>query len=321
MIDRIILIGGGPSIKEGIEKGLWEKIKDEFTIGMNSSMMRFNATIECFYDRDFYVDHLDRIIKLPLVVLKYDKKIHDETGWPFNTIVIPIVDMTGQYDDFKKGCGLYAPKLVGYIALSIAILMKPKSVYLLGFDWTQSPPGYKKGEDELPKTHWYQDEIEHHRGVGDTRFYDRVNSDKCFLPYANEPLNIYNVSMSSNINVFPKISYKEFFFHLSLPVRYIECKGNTQDGYREEVKRVLNEYLGDNILRKNEEARKICLAKMIGINYKTSKDIKIPFKHDPDIKPDDDVRTMIKKFQASIDFRKFDKEQKNGKQKRPESGK
>ena len=40
---QLIILGGGTSIKEGIEKGLWDKIKNRFVIGTNYS---FNLRCE-----------------------------------------------------------------------------------------------------------------------------------------------------------------------------------------------------------------------------------------------------------------------------------
>ena len=157
MINRIILIGGGDSIREGEEKGLWDKLKNEFTIGMNRSMFFHEATVQTFFDRDCYIDFLDKVVTLPLVVTRFHVKIHDESGWPFNVILIPTVEISNKYDDFKKGCGLYAPKLVGFMALSLAILLKPKNIYLIGFDWTQESSADKTEGGEI-KILWYKND-------------------------------------------------------------------------------------------------------------------------------------------------------------------
>ena len=38
---QIIIVGGGTSIKEGISKGLWSKLDNKYTFGLNYSYKYF----------------------------------------------------------------------------------------------------------------------------------------------------------------------------------------------------------------------------------------------------------------------------------------
>jgi len=52
-IKEIIIIGGGPSISEGIELGLKEKIQNKCSLGTNDCNRHFDLTAWCVTDRDF----------------------------------------------------------------------------------------------------------------------------------------------------------------------------------------------------------------------------------------------------------------------------
>jgi hypothetical protein len=67
-----------------------------------------------------------------------------------------------------------------------------------------------------PLTHFYQDNKNiKHRGIGKTNYYEGKNRpERDFGVYRKQTrIRIYNVSLNSKIpnNIFPKISYDEFF--------------------------------------------------------------------------------------------------------------
>ena len=88
---QLIMIGGGPSLNEGIEKGLWEKLKGRFTIGMNFNYRYFDSTILAFVDSDFYtgsndkwkdtnqrrLEHIEKIKQMPMILGQNDTKIKE----------------------------------------------------------------------------------------------------------------------------------------------------------------------------------------------------------------------------------------------------
>jgi len=226
--NQAIIIGGGYSIKKGIKKGLFNKIKDKFTIGCNYSYKYFNSTILCYVDKPFYEKQskINKFKKIPLVIGKYFPDIN------INSNTIPL-KVTHKYNrDLSKG--VYKSSLVGYFALSLAIhLLDKGEIFLLGFDFGEiRRTDYdkllksKKQINELvlrdnknrPLTHFYQNNIEH-RGIGKINFYngkDRAKKD--FSVYLNEKkVKIYNVSLISKIpdNIFQKISYDKFFKKLN----------------------------------------------------------------------------------------------------------
>lgn len=221
---QIIIIGGGASIKEGISKDLWDKIKDKFVVGLNYSFHHFkNPTFQCFVDNTFYNENYDKISYLPLIIgsKKQVKKILS------NTILIPAISK--YYRDIKHG--IYKNSLVGIYALSLAIYLAKSGdeIFLLGMDYGEARKSdftkFAKSPQELnelmirdnknrPLTHYYQGEIIH-RGISKINYYnakDRAEKDYgCYKEVKD--IKIYNVSLISKIpeNIFPKLSYDEFF--------------------------------------------------------------------------------------------------------------
>jgi len=203
---QIIIIGGGVSLKQGIEQGLWEKLKGKFTIGLNYSYNFFDSTILCYVDGSgqFYEEESkkEKFQNLPLII---GKKPGQVKVLP-NTIILKMSD--NKYcRDVRLGC--YKSSLVGLFALSLAIyLLDEGEIYLLGFDYG----AYGKDKQNRGLTHFYQGEIEH-RGIGKTNYYDsKSRVDRDFGVYKDEKkVKIYNVSVISKINTFTKMGYLRFF--------------------------------------------------------------------------------------------------------------
>ena len=196
---QLVIIGGGSSISEGISKGLWNKLKDKFVIGINSSCYHFkNPTFQVWLDKKFYEAHKEIFDKLPLVITKPKPKL------PSN--VIQLKTTNNYYRDIRKG--VWKGSLSGIYALSLAIyLLDEGEIFLLGYDFC----GMGKDKKGRAKTHYYED-IEH-KGRGKINYYGTSGrADRDFKPFANErKVKIYNVSLQSQINTFPKISYDQFF--------------------------------------------------------------------------------------------------------------
>lgn len=220
---QIIIIGGGSSINEGVSKDLWKKLQGKVTFGLNYSYNYFESTAQFYVDKAFYMDELKKIKfkNLPLIIGKHHKhmKVTD------NTLMIPA---SAKYDPtLYEGC--YKSSLCGIFALSVACYLKPKEIFLLGYDYG----GSKEAEDKRIITHFYQGNIEH-RGIGKVNYYNcRGRGDRDYQPFVNAGnKNILNVSVNSKINVFTKISYDEFF-------KRLENKCYSQEKLRENIRETL----------------------------------------------------------------------------------
>jgi len=204
---QLIILGGGTSMKEGISKGLWDKLKDRFTLGINYSFHYFKSTLQTYVDLDFYSNEWDDLESLPLIVGKYHKLIEKEIRG--KTIMLQINPKTYVRD---LSSGVYKSCLCGLFSLSLGInLLDKGEIFLLGYDHTNSSNGEKDKNGKL-LTHFYQGKL-NHRGIGKVNYYkNKGRADRDFGAYTGEKkIKIYNVSLDSKINTFPKISYDKFF--------------------------------------------------------------------------------------------------------------
>lgn len=207
-LNECIILGGGASIKEGLSLGLKDLIKNKFVILTNYSYKHFDGTLLCFCDRDFYKttdirrnpDICDELKALPLIIGANHNGI-DKIKLS-NTELIRLSSTFKKINNIKEG--LYTQfALTGIFAISLAsFLMNYKgTLFICGFDWT------KEGE-----THYYSKDEINHRGNGWVSSYKNHNPKNIFKPFENvKELKIYNVSPTSNIQNFEKISYKMMF--------------------------------------------------------------------------------------------------------------
>ena len=212
---QLVIIGGGSSLSEGISKGLWKKLENKFTFGLNYSFNHFIPTAQIYVDKDFYEKQIKNgLQKLPLVIGKYHKD-NKKIQTP-NTITIKAIS---NYNRNIKH-GIYKSSLVGLYALTLGIYLldrmegDDKEIFLLGYDYSSQGKD-KKGREN---THYYQEDPKlQHRGCGKINYYVTKNrAQKDFAPYKEiKDIKIYNVSMNSHIPTFPKITYIQFFSMLT----------------------------------------------------------------------------------------------------------
>lgn len=220
--NQLIIIGGGSSLREGISKSLWDKLKGRFTIGLNYSYKYYESTFQCYVDRQFYIEQKEELVKLPLII---GNRHQIPGGVLSNTTTFSSVNEYRR--DVRSGC--YRANLVGIYALSLGIYLLDKGeIFLLGYDFKAV------GEDEKtkkPLTHFYQKELQH-RGIGKVSYYNSRSGEEDFAPFKEEKkIKIWNVSLVSKIpiEIFEKISYDGFFDKLNKE-RF------NQDKLRKEIK-------------------------------------------------------------------------------------
>lgn len=179
---QLVILGGGYSITEGYKGDLWFKLHNHLTCGINYSYKYFNSTYFCCmnYTNFYDINRID-LVKLPLIVTP--NRPHP-SKWESNTILI------------NKNFALS-----GILALYIGLLLEPKEIFLLGYD-------YKAINNH---THFYQGAISH-RGIGNTKYYDYMgHAERDFNQFKDSKIKIYNVSPESRIELFEKINYITFF--------------------------------------------------------------------------------------------------------------
>jgi len=257
---QVVIIGGGTSVIDGIKSSLFGQLKDKFTVGLNYSHHFINTTFLMCVDETFANDQKYYLGRLPLVIGM------EHSGLSAATNIIPLPATTEYSRDCRKG--VYQASLVGLFALSFMIyVLDEGEIFLLGYDY-----GSQKGNGVQGRaydaqgralTHWYQhgdlrsiytgERLQiSHRGIGKVNWYEATQVDEKsqgrisraeheFKVYQNEKkVSIYNVSLDSRINTFPKIGYDQFFELLNKQIY-------DQDLLRKEVAKkavILSERLG-----------------------------------------------------------------------------
>jgi len=232
---QLIIIGGGNSLSK-FPQNIWQTLSTKFTLACNHSYKDITPTALVCADGEFYqgkVDfdptvqlwnkfnpvHRENLSKLPLIIaLNTTQSLENQL---LNTVFIKAHSHTW-FRDKSLVKGFYCHALTGHLALSLAcyLLDFSGSIYLLGFD-----------ANKTGNTHYYSTM---HRGSGYRDYYVNTDLNKLFLPYTTEKsLKIYNVSASSQINVFEKISVISF-------LRKIEGYNYNQEKLRSYIRTKLN---------------------------------------------------------------------------------
>lgn len=216
---KVIIIGGGYSVKEGLAKDLWNKIinKEIWSLNFCYEFMPYVPKRQIWMDRNVFID------KCKEIQIMYHKGVDLYTQ--FNALYKSfsediVINQLTTFRDKKDFDSLFPEKLfvgrfgfVGILSLSLAIKENYDEIYLLGYDF-----GTTSINDS--NTHWYQELVKEKgiksKGVGNAKVYiehnnivkSSVGDFDCFEKYKDK---IYNVSLKSNIGCFNKISYDEFF--------------------------------------------------------------------------------------------------------------
>lgn len=215
---KVIIIGGGKSIVEGIEKGLWEKINGQEVWSLNFSFMTmpFLPSKQLWVDYSFYRNHITQLQELykkgvPCVARFSGQYKNNPDIKTYNTF--RKIDKAEENSIFVGELGL-----VGTFSLGLAIQEEYDEIFILGFDFGTPNHGEKH-------THYYQDKMkvkssgigninvyrqgeEIHEGIKDYDYFCELIKDK--------NINIYNVSLDSNIQCFPKLGWDDFFKKLEV---------------------------------------------------------------------------------------------------------
>jgi len=217
MIKQCVLLGSGASIREGIDKDLWNKIKGQNIWSLNYAWltMPYLPKRELFVDNNFFKDNVVKLQELAEKGVEVIGKFHSKNAYIDKITKYKTTREKAKYfgkESIKKNLIFRgAMGLVGMFALSLAIAEGYNEIYLLGYDF-----GTVSLEEKF--THYYQDKLNvKSSGVGRPIVYrtpkneikKQVSDFDVFL--REKDVNIYNVSLMSNIPFYKKISYEEFF--------------------------------------------------------------------------------------------------------------
>jgi hypothetical protein len=206
---RVIIIGGGSSLNEGIEKGLWNHIRDRETWSINYAFkaMPYVPTKELWVDRTFFKNNstlLEGLYKNGVECITKENDFYK---------FIPEIKLFKHSNEYNPSNGtVYTGSLglSGMFALSLAVKQEYREIYLLGYDF---------GTNSISNdnTHFYQGKFDYvSSGVGNPQVYRDTTSGNLKKSVRDWDVykdykSIYNVSLVSNISSYPKLSWEEFF--------------------------------------------------------------------------------------------------------------
>ena len=209
----VILVGGGKSVKEGIDLNLWQEIKNQEIWSINYAFMTmpYVPAKEIWCDRCFFTENqhkLEALSKQGVECIAKQNTLYDS---------IPEIKQYHWTRDFYYGT-IDKPLFLGHmglsgnLALSLAVALGYDIIYLLGYDY-----GTSSMKDQ--HTHYYQNElVTTSHGVNNPSIYMTDTGVKKEVNgydyYLSSKSKIYNVSMSSNIKSFEKIDYSTFFKYI-----------------------------------------------------------------------------------------------------------
>jgi len=206
-----ILLGSGTSVKEGIESGLWEKIKNENVWSLNWAYktIPFLPKAELWIDIGFFTKTMTELNNLWKKGVPCYTKEHPKYK---NIPEIHSFTTTRLKEQYNEKIYIGSNGLTGFFALSLACKEKYDKIYLLGYDFGVVNQ-YNKDGTKNKFTHYYQNKINvPSGGIGHPELYTTKDAKITdFEIYLKEPCKIYNVSPQSHITCFDRIDYITFY--------------------------------------------------------------------------------------------------------------
>lgn len=206
-----VLVGGGPSIKANIPL-VWDVIKANnipvWSINFAYKWIPYNPTKQIWSDKSVWGQCAGDFKRLHLAGVSLAARDRNNFYPDWVTTYKTNMDARKLSDDLFVGLD----GLSGLLALSLAIREGFTHIYLMGYDAGTSNPSDKN-------THWYMEDAERQKitssgfrrpvvYLSDRNTLKNPDDYAWFSKYADR---IYNVSPSSNITTFNKVSYEQFY--------------------------------------------------------------------------------------------------------------
>jgi len=190
------IIGGGNSLKTFD----FDLLKDELTIGCNTAYILGSSICKiCFFgDFKWFEEFKD---KTPTPLSKFDGAVFTSANRLYNTKLPWLYTMPRESNGlYKKALGWN--KNTGASAVNLALILGAKRVFLLGFDMDLSEEG---------RPNWHNELIDKPNSGVYSKFVTGFNRVAIDLPKKFPGREIINVTDESKLNIFPKVSVKEFW--------------------------------------------------------------------------------------------------------------
>ena len=202
------IIGGGASLKPEVDNGVFKFLENRgevWSINFAYKLIGYEPTKQIWLDKSFWENNKKDILAMKSAELC--TKVNGNDYYPERVNVFRTSrDPVHSNEELFVGHN----GLSGLFAVSLAWKRGYERVYLLGYDY---------GSVSSNATHWYQNMaismgIKSH-GIGNTKVYLDDNGNikwsddwKYYESFKN---HVINVGLDSNIKVFPKISYPDFY--------------------------------------------------------------------------------------------------------------
>jgi len=187
----VFIIGGGRSLKSFN----WNLLKDECVIGCNDAFQLGEdiCNICIFGDKKWFKEFKTELMQYKGIVFTSFKEFHyTQNDWIW-TLERPAKGLSKTKLCWNRSTGANA--------INLALILGAKRVCLLGFDM--------KLTDSKPN--WHDKILSKPRASVYTNFIHGMLQVKRRLPSVFPGREIVNVTDSSDLNVFPKISLKTFW--------------------------------------------------------------------------------------------------------------
>lgn len=186
MQEIVNIIAGGNSVKDMNVKTICAKA---FTIGVNESAIRAPVNIGVSMDRLWTEKRYEQIVGKPWLLRRLGKMKKWPEAWIFKC--------GHETDKFSEIPGNLNGRSSGHCALNLVYQMRPKKLYLFGFDFTGSP--YWHGAYE-----WHKFKHKTYLSSDWIPAFEQVK--KAFDSISTEVI----VVGESALKQFKKISYEEY---------------------------------------------------------------------------------------------------------------
>ena len=247
--NRCIILCSGTSVRNQDYQSkiknlsIWNVIKNEFVLSANFNYKWHIPTALMFSDYQFYSTQKVELDKFPLLISFKNGFYEQKETRHLKGNNLYLVKPSSVYREKESWSqGFYCSQLVSLFMLTFAIALGCKEIYLLGNDACEID-GRTHFYDEIDGTYYW--ERHKHCGVGKNSrgFYRTGNFNKIkelnevwYKPYEQvTDVKIFNVSLKSVIDTFPKISYTEFYDVLK------NKQAINQDEIRKEIIEKINE--------------------------------------------------------------------------------
>lgn len=212
-----ILLGGGRSLLEGVEKDIFNKIRDKDIWSLNFAYktFAFSPSRQLWVDISFFNTNIVPLTDMARKGVGMYTRQHMKYSFIKEIHQYQVTRKANEYDGTEalKTGRIFIGRdgMVGMFALSLAIAEGYKEIFLCGYDYGTPSPNDSK-------THYYQDKLMViSSGVGRPEIYWRDDGKikDTIVDYEvytrHNDIKIWNVSLRSNITYFERISYDNFF--------------------------------------------------------------------------------------------------------------